>query len=42
MWHVREINEIRIRTWCINVKEGDHLKDPRVDGRGTLKWILNK
>jgi hypothetical protein len=25
-----------------NLREGDHLKDPGVDGRTALKWILDK
>jgi hypothetical protein len=25
-----------------NLREGDHLKDPDVDGRIILKWILEK
>jgi hypothetical protein len=27
--------------WC-NLREGDHLKDPGIDGRIILKWILEK
>jgi hypothetical protein len=26
--------------WWRNVKEGDHLKDPGLDGRIILKWIF--
>ena len=28
--------------WWENLREGDHLKDPSVDGRIILKWILEK
>ena len=29
-------------TKCSSLREGDHLKDPDVDGRIILKWILEK
>ena len=28
--------------WWGNVREGDHLEDPGVDGRIILRWILKK
>ena len=28
--------------WCGNVREGNHLKDPGVDGRIILKFILEE
>jgi hypothetical protein len=28
--------------WWENLREVDHLKDPGVDGRIILKWILDK
>jgi len=30
------------RVWWGNVKERDHLEDPRVDGRSILRWIFRK
>ena len=28
--------------WWESLREGDHLKDPDVDGRIILKWIFEK
>ena len=28
--------------WWENLTEGDHLKDPVIDGRIILKWIFEK
>jgi hypothetical protein len=26
--------------WCGNLREGDHLEDPRIDERIILKWFF--
>jgi hypothetical protein len=35
------MGEIHIEFWWGNMREADHLKDPRVGGRIILKWISN-
>jgi hypothetical protein len=30
------------RVWWENLREGDYLKDPGIDGRKILKWIFEK
>jgi len=35
-----DIRKIDKLIWYRNVKERDHLKDTRVDGRVILKWIF--
>ena len=42
--HVARMGERRgvYRIWWGNIRERDHLEDPGVDGRITLRWILRK
>jgi hypothetical protein len=40
--HIARIGKREVHTgfWWGDVREGDHLGDPGVDGRIILKWIL--
>jgi len=40
MWHVLETGEVYTGFWCADPKEGGHFQDLGIDGRVTLKWIL--
>jgi hypothetical protein len=42
MWHVWERGEVHTGFWCEDLREGDHLGDPGVDGSVILKWIFKK
>jgi hypothetical protein len=42
MQHVRERGQVHTEFWWVNLREGDHLKDPGMDGRVILKWISEK
>jgi hypothetical protein len=34
--------EVKLGFWWGTLREGEHLEDPRVDGRIILKWIYEK
>jgi hypothetical protein len=34
--------EVHTRFWWVNLREGDHLEDPGLDGRRISKWIFEK
>jgi hypothetical protein len=42
--HISHIGKREVHTgfWWGDVREGDHLEDPGVNGRIILKWILKK
>jgi hypothetical protein len=35
-------DQVDTDVWWENLREGDHLEDPCVDGRIILKWIFEK
>jgi hypothetical protein len=42
MYHLRRKGEVYKGFWYGDPREKDHLRDPGVDGRIILKWILKK
>jgi hypothetical protein len=42
MWRIWGRREVHTGFWWGDLKEGDHLGDPRVDGRIILKRIFKK
>jgi hypothetical protein len=42
MKHVWRKKQVHTGFWWGDVREGDHLGDPGVDGRIILKWIFKK
>jgi hypothetical protein len=40
MWHVWGRGEVHTGLMWGNLREGDHLEDPGVDGRIILKWVF--
>ena len=41
MWQEWGRGEVYTGFWQGDVREGNHLEDPGVDGRIILKWIFN-
>jgi hypothetical protein len=42
MWHVWGRGEVHTGLQWENLREGDHLEDPGIDGRIILKWIFER
>jgi hypothetical protein len=40
--HVARMGEVHTGFWWGDLREGDHLEDPGIDGRIILKWIFKK
>jgi hypothetical protein len=40
MWHVWGRGEVHTRLQWGNLREGDHLKDPGIDGRIILIFVM--
>jgi len=39
VWGRRDVNSVY---WCGNLREGNHLEDPGVDGRMILRWAIQE
>jgi hypothetical protein len=42
MWHVWGRGEVHTGLYWGNLREGDHLEVPGIDGRIILKWIFER
>jgi hypothetical protein len=42
MGDIQDVHKVHTRFWWGDLREGDHWKDPGVDGRMILKWIFKK
>jgi hypothetical protein len=42
MWHGRGRGEVHTGLYWKNLRKGDHLKDPGLDGKIILKWIFER
>jgi hypothetical protein len=42
MWHVWGRGEVHTGLYWENLREGDDLEDPGVNGRIILKWVLER
>jgi hypothetical protein len=41
-WHVRGRGEVHTGFWWGDLREGDNLGDPGIDGRIIFKWIFKQ
>jgi hypothetical protein len=42
LWHGWERYKMCTKFWSENLKGGDNLEDPGIDGKIILEWILGK